>query len=175
MDKPVLIKPNLSHKDEILSFKKEMLDFGSDMDGTGALHRLDTVEEWLEMNKNLENKETVIDTWVECEQFAYLRKSDNKIVGMIQFRHYFNDFLENYGGHIGYSVRPLERQKGYAKQMLKDCMKICKEFGLDKILVTCDKNNIASKKTILANGGEYEKTVFFEPENIHLERYWIKL
>lgn len=174
MENLILIKPDISHKDQIESFKKEMLDSNSSIDGAGGLYRMDT-KHWLKVNKDCENRQTVIDGWVECEQFVYLRKEDLKIVGMIQFRHYFNEFLEKYGGHIGYSVVPSERLKGYAKNMLSECKKVCKSYGLEKILITCEINNIASKKVILANNGVYESTVYFEKEDIYLERYWIDL
>lgn len=94
---------------------------------------------------------------------------------MIQFRHYFNEFLEKYGGHIGYSVRPEERRKGYAKKMLSNCLNICKAYGLEKVLVTCIQGNVGSQRTILANGGVYESTIYCESDNVYLERYWIHL
>ncbi len=175
MDKCILIKPDLSFKNDIQSFRKEMLDAKSSMDGTGPLQRMGNIEEWLEFNKKCENEETVPKNWVICEQYIYVRKLDNKIVGMIQFRHYFNEFLEKYGGHIGYSVRPNERRKGYAKMMLADCLNICKSYGFEKVLVTCIQGNEGSKHTILANGGVYESTVYCEPDDVYLERYWINI
>ena len=94
---------------------------------------------------------------------------------MIQVRYYFNDFLEKYGGHIGYSVRPTERRKGYAKRMLGEALLFCKELGISKILVTCLSDNEGSRKTILANGGIYESTVKLPDSDEYLERYWIDI
>ncbi len=108
-------------------------------------------------------------------QYIYVRESDNKIVGVIQIRHYFNDFLEKYAGHIGYSVCPSERKKGYATQMLKLVLPECKRLGIDKVLVCCVQGNEGSKKTILNNGGEYESTVYLKERDVYLERYWIDL
>ena len=153
MGKCVLIKPELSFESDIQAFRKEMLDANSSMDGTGPLKRMNNIKQWLEFNQMCENKETVPENWVTCEQYIYVRESDHKIVGMIQFRHYFNEFLEKYGGHIGYSVRPDERRKGYAKMMLADSLNICKLYGLEKVLVTCIQGNEGSRRTILANGG----------------------
>jgi len=170
-----LIKPDISYEKEILSFRKEMLDANSSMDGTGPLKRMDNISEWLEFNHKVENKDTVPENLVIAEQYAYVRETDNKIVGMIQFRHYFNDFLEKYGGHIGYSVRPSERRKGYAKRMLSDCLKICKSYGLECVMISCIQGNEGSKRTILANGGVYESTVYCIPDDVYLERYWIRL
>jgi len=175
VDKCELFKPDFSFESDIQLFRKEMLDANSSMDGTGPLKRMDNINEWLEFNQRSENEETVPENWVTCEQFIYVRETDNKIVGMIQFRHYFNEFLEKYCGHIGYSVRPDERRKGYAKMMLSNCLSICKAYGLKKVLVTCIQGNEGSKRTILANGGIYESRIYCEPDNVYLERYWIHI
>ena len=174
MDKCKLIKPDISHEKDIFSYRKEMLEADSSMDGTGPLRRMDDVAEWLNFNAMAESEDTVPAGLVTAEQYIYVRETDNKIVGMIQFRHYFNDFLEKYGGHIGYSVRTDERRKGYAKRMLSDCLKICKAYGLKNVLITCIQGNEGSKRTILANGGAYESTVYCDQDGVYLERYWIR-
>ena len=89
-----------------------------------------------ETNKYL-NPATLPEGMVIATQFLCIRKSDNKLVGMIQVRHYFNEYLEKYAGHIGYSVRPSERRKGYASWMLNNIKPFCRSIGLDKILVCC--------------------------------------
>lgn len=175
MDELYLIKPDISLIDEITSYRREFLDENSSMDGCGSLKHFDNPQDWLDQNKSLENKDTVPENWAQSTQFAYIRKSDKVLVGMIQIRHYFNDFLEKYGGNIGYSIRPSERKKGYAKKMLCDCLPYCREAGLNKILMTCLNNNEGSRKTILANGGVYESTVFEPNDKVYLERYWIDL
>ena len=175
MEQLVLTTPTRQYCDEISAFRDEFLQDGSSMDGCGSLRRMENPSDWLEQIENLAKKETVPANWVVSTQFVYLRVSDNRIVGMIQVRHYFNDFLEKYAGHIGYCIRPSERRKGYAKQMLHDCLPYCREIGLTNVLVSCIDSNEASRKTILANGGVYESTVFEPKELVHLERYWIAL
>ena len=97
----------------------------------------------------------------------------NKLVGMIDIRHKLNEYLLNYGGHIGYSVRKSERRKGYATEMLKLALEKCKELNIKRVLITCDKNNIASACTILKNGGEFENEIIDGHEVT--QRYWINL
>lgn len=84
-----------------------------------------------------------------------------------------NEYLLSYGGHIGYSVRRSERKKGYATEMLKLALKECEGLGITKVLLTCDKDNIASAKTIIKNEGILENEV--QEEGGITQRYWINL
>lgn len=175
MEKLVLKIPTRQFSDQIMSFRQELLQSGSSMDGCGSLRRTENPEDWFREIESLSKKETLPANRVVSTQFLYVRERDDRIVGMIQIRHELNDYLKNYAGHIGYCVRPSERQKGYAKQMLHDCLSYCRKLGLTKVLVACIDSNEASRRTILANGGVYESTVL-EPEiAVNLERYWIDL
>jgi len=145
------------------------------MDGTGPLRRYEDMKEYLDVTNSFLNKDTLPENMVIATQFLCIRKSDSKLVGMIQVRHYFNEFLELYGGNIGYSVRPSERRRGYATWMLHNILPFCRSVGLEKVLVSCIDTNEGSRKTILTNGGVYDKTVNFKDSNVNLERYWIDL
>ena len=174
-EKVQLITPSTAYVEQILSYRQELLDNGSSMDGCGSLRCLENPNEWLEQVDSLSCTDTVPSNWVQSTQFICIRELEDKLVGMIQIRHYFNEFLEHFGGHIGYSVRPSERKKGYASKMLHDCLPYCKKIGLNKILITCLDDNEGSRKAILANTGKYESTVFEPEEKVYLERYWITL
>ncbi len=168
-----LVIPDETLCEEIRAYRQEMLDAGSSMDGTGTLRRQENPADWLAMNARFADPATVPEGWVQATQLVCLR--DNRILGMIQVRHRFNDNLRQFGGHIGYSVRPSERRKGVAAWMLNAVKPFCREIGLDRILVTCLTDNEGSRRTILKNGGVYESTVHEPQENVDLQRYWIDL
>ena len=105
-------------------------------------------------------------------------RSDGRLVGMLDYRHTLTDFLLRYGGNIGYSIRPSERCKGYAKEMLRLALAECKAMGAKKVLITCDSGNAASQKVILSQGGCLENAVPDESGLGHsgtILRYWITL
>lgn len=171
----ILIRPTSEYASQIIEYRQEFLDAGDSMDGTGPLRRFENPEEYIKICAEYEDTTTVPSHLVPATQFFFIRKSDNKLVGMIQIRHRFNDYLEKYAGHIGYSVRPSERRKGYAKEMLRMTLPFCREIGIDKVMITCVDGNIGSEKTILANGGVYEYTIHEPNENKDSKRFWITL
>lgn len=170
-----LTRPSVEYATQTLEYRQEFLDAGDSMDGTGPLRRMATPEEYIQTCLDYEGPLKVPSHLVPATQFFFIRKRDKRLIGMIQVRHCFNDYLEKYAGHIGYSIRPCERRKGYAKEMLKMTLPFCHEIGIDKVLITCIDGNIGSEKTILANGGVYEYTIHEPNENVDLKRFWITL
>ncbi|HAT4071759.1 TPA: GNAT family N-acetyltransferase [Clostridium perfringens] len=173
MEKIKLILPNLNFKNEIEEYKKEFILNGDNMDGCAGLGKIESFEEWIQILKDNSHIGTVRDGFVPSSTYMAIREADNKIVGMIDIRHFLNDYLEKFGGHIGYSVRKSERQKGYAKKMLELALEKCKELNINRVLLTCSKDNIPSMKTILSQGGVLENEVL-KGERITC-RYWIDL
>mgnify|MGYP002509841264 CR=1 FL=1 len=173
MDIIKLILPSEEYLDQVWAYRQECLDAGSSMDGCGPLRSNEGPEQWLADIRSYADPAAVPEGKVQATQFLAVRESDGRLVGMTQVRHYFNEYLEKYAGHIGYSVRPSERRKGYAKEMLRLALPFCKSVGLDRVLIACEPGNPASRRTILANGGVYECTVREPGKNIDLERYWI--
>jgi predicted acetyltransferase len=101
---------------------------------------------------------------------------DGKIVGRSSIRHDLNDHLKKVGGHIGYAVATPYRMKGIATEILKQSLAYCKDIlKLERVLVTCDEENLGSIKTILKNGGVYEDKVLAKSRTIYTNRYWINL
>ena len=174
MDEIKLLKPTMEYADDIMKFRQELLDVNSEFAGCGPLNNCSTTDEWLKIIDILENEETCPKGGVTSNSYIAIRLSDDKIVGIIDFRHHINHpILSVWGGHMGYTVRPNERRKGYSKEMLRQNLQNCRNYGLDKILVTCDCDNIASEKTIITNGGKFEKEVNVDDKKI--KRYWIQL
>ena len=171
----ILTEPSLEYEKQIASYRKEFLDCESSMDGTGELRKTDDPKVWIRRSGLYKAPDAVPEGLVQATQYRFVREEDRKIVGMIQIRHYLNDYLAQYAGHIGYSVAPSERRKGYATKMLKTVLPICGKLGLGSVLITCNVGNEGSKKVILNNGGKYDSTVYEPDEGKYVERYWIDL
>ena len=123
--------------------------------------------------ENLDTKEGNENGWVPDTTLFCLDKDRNIFVGAVNIRHYLNDKLLKTGGHIGNGVRPSERRKGYATAMIALALEECKKLGINKVLLCCNKDNIASAKSIIYNGGVLENEV--EEDGQIGQRYWISL
>ena len=106
--------------------------------------------------------------------FFLLDIERNILLGAVNIRHYLNDYLLQFGGHIGDGIRPSERRKGYATEMIRLALIECKKLGIDKVLMVCDKSNIGSAKSIIKNGGILENEFVDEDGEVN-QRYWIDL
>lgn len=121
---------------------------------------------------DLEMKEET-DRWVANSVFFCLDTERDIFVGAVDIRHRLNDLLLLTGGHIGDGIRPSERRKGYATRMIGMALEECRKLGIPRVLMTCEKTNIGSAKSILNNGGILEDEVLVDGK---LEqRYWIDL
>lgn len=106
---------------------------------------------------------------------TYWSTVENEVVGLISFRHVLNENLKEFGGHIGYEVKPSQRRKGYATKMLGLLLQTPRAKQIGKLLLTCAPNNIASNKTIVANGGVLTDTKFVDRINRDTNYYWITI
>lgn len=176
MDAIQLIKPTIAYADDILAFRREV-EAADDSDafaGCSSLENCTTVEEWLALLAERENPATCPNGSVPSNAYLAVRTSDSRIVGMIDLRHHIDHpILGLWGGHMGYTVRPSERGKGCAAEMLRLNLENCRLRGITKVLLTCSRENPASEKTILANGGVFEKEICVDGE--YIKRYWINL
>ncbi|MCI8498460.1 MAG: GNAT family N-acetyltransferase [Bacilli bacterium] len=164
MEKFYFEVPDTSRKKDALSYINEFYEYDSKINGVGGLHRyLDDYDGWL---KKLEEDYTRIpnEEKVPTRTYFLIRESDNRIIGMINIRLALNEKLKKSGGHIGYSIRPTERRKGYNKINLYLGLKVCQEYGIESVLMDADKDNPASWRTMESLGGKNIRE-FFDNEN----------
>lgn len=173
MEKVYLKAPSMEHKDAYNEMMTEWEEAGGRI-FPGIIRRNgNDYSSWLNMLEEYKHRETCPANLVPGDAY-FLVNEDSKLLGAISIRHYLSEQLFNFGGHIGYGIRPSERRKGYASEMLKLALEKCRELGIDKVLVTCDKDNIASARTIMANNGVLENELAEEDGNL-VQRYWIDL
>ncbi len=170
-----LTTPDVRLRDSLI---ETMIDFDeiTQMHGSGFWHVgegwPDTTEEGVAglveaLREFADPTVTLGDSLVHSDYFWITDGEPEQVIGFIAIRHTLNDFLLELGGHIGYSVRPARRGQGHATRALALGVQRAAELGIDRVLVTCDLDNEASRRTIERNGG------VLEDERKDKKRYWI--
>lgn len=164
------VLPSDNDRDNVLDFYREIEANGDECIGMGNYRDYDA---WLTGMQNRHTGKNLPEGYVR-ENF-YLCYEGECLVGVFSLKFTLTDFLLNYGGHIGYAVRPTARNRGIATQMLRQGLSLAKQFGFSEILCVCNEDNYASEKVILNNGGILENTLFDADEKVTVKRYWIRL
>lgn len=168
-----LVRPTYEYAEQVMQYKADMLANNDSFDGCAGLEKVGSFSKWLDFDDRLKKK-----GYVPSEVFLGVRLKDEKVVGIIDYRHPLSPFLLQYGGSIGYSILPSERRKGYGCEMLGLILPVCREFGESRVLLCCDKTNHASRQVIVKNGGILENEVEDGAglsECGIIQRYWIAL
>lgn len=162
-----IITPTLEHKQKAIEYKQEHFDNGEGMlKGSSWFHNYEIYEEWLNFIESLKNgKEPEYPPIT-----TYFGICNSNIVGMINIKH---KLTENWRENINYGVRPSERRKGYATEMLTLALNECRKVGLKRVSLSINKKNTGSAKAIIKNGGILESEYVEEDNGEIGQWYWI--
>ena len=163
-----LRRPTFADKETVLEMMAEFEQTQSAHDGGFWDAENFDYENWLETNLNKEMGINLPENRVPSIQFVLFDESGHAL-GFLNLRLRLNEGLLNYAGHIGYSIRPSERGKGYAKEALHQGLQVAKEKNIHRALVTCSTQTLPNPAAILANGGQLEDV------RNGTERYWIEV
>lgn len=158
MDKFYLEAPSIKRKLDIIDYLDEFYKHNSDLNGFGMLARISTDLGFEEALKRCLNMVDSAYSWAHnrcpSKVFLLIRKNDDRIIGNIQVRWGLTYEMLQYVGHIGYSIRPTERRKGYNKINLYLGLIEAKKLGIKDCVISCDATNVGSDKTMRALGGK---------------------
>ena len=167
--------PSMEYMEQGIEYIEEHINAGSNINGSGGLHRyLDNYQGWLEKLEQ-DRKCVPNEQRVPAETYYLVREDDNKIIGMINIRLVLNERLQQCGGHIGYGIRPSERNKGYNKINLYLALLRCQNLGIKEVILDCDSSNLASSGTMESLGGIRIDEYYSEQEQCQVWRYIINV
>jgi len=171
--------PSSKRKNEIIDYFDEFVMYNSDINGSGGLDKIlsgYTFEQALDRCLNMCNEEYAKKLGrCQAKTFLLIRANDNKIIGTINIRWNLTEKMKQFGGNVGYGIRPTERRKGYNKVNLYLGLIEDQKLGLDKVMLDCDVKNLGSDKTILALGGILKRTEVDPYNGILTNVYWINV
>ncbi|MDQ1914466.1 GNAT family N-acetyltransferase [Paenibacillus sp. GD4] len=165
-----LVRPSEEWREEYIAFYEDWNSSGEKMVPWVIAKEPYSFEEMLQY---LSDGEKETEGLVPHSTY-WLIDDDNQVVGVVNIRHRLNEKLLLRGGNIGYGIRPSARRKGHATRILSLALGITKAMGLDRALVTCDRSNEASARTIVKNGGKLDSEYVEDNGNVVL-RFWIDL
>ena len=175
MEELKLVKPNRDFKNQVLDMVQEFHDNNSIPYWSSWLKRFLEDYHWrLDHLKKSESEDTITDKrYVPGIQYVLVRELDNRVIWFINIRLKLNELLLQHWWHVWYSIRPKERKKHYATWQLFAILDIYEDLWVDKVLVTCDKVNVWSARTIQNCGWILENEIIDPEDWVLLQMYWI--
>ena len=173
MDEYMLVDPSKEYQNQYIDMITEWSATGEKM--VPFVLQFDCVDfdKFLQELVNLKMSNDLGTDKVNSSTYWMVNTASKKVIGAVNIRHRLNQSLLEIGGHIGYGIRPSERRKGHATRLLSLALVKANELGIKKALVTCDKDNIGSARTIINNGGILESEV--SVNELEIQRYWIEI
>lgn len=168
-----LVRPSKKYSKQLMEYRSAFLQIEEQPYGGSSLQNYTDFHEWLNKVNSQEKGENLPPNRVPATQFLSIKNGE--LMGLINIRHRLTPELLMESGHIGYSIHPAKRRKGYATEQLRLSLIEAKKLGLNKVLVTCDKENTASAKTIQKVGGVLENEVISTDGKEIVQRYWIEI
>ncbi|PFJ09666.1 GNAT family N-acetyltransferase [Bacillus cereus] len=168
-----LLKPTREYSEQIMEYQKVFSYAGEQPHGSSSLQNFASLDEWFEKVNIQEVGENLPSNRVPSSQFLSFEKGE--LIGFVNIRHRLNPELLLESGHIGYSVHPKKRRQGYATKQLKLALGEARKLELQKVLITCDKSNVGSAKTIQKVGGMLEDEVVSSHTGEIVQRYWVEI
>jgi predicted acetyltransferase len=168
---PILLRPPVFSDEEQARQAQEELA----LENFEFLFDLQPGTDWALYLARLEQGRLGIELPVDRVTATFLlAEAEGQVVGRLSIRHELNDYLAQFGGHIGYAVRPGFRRRGYATAILRQSLVIASGLGLERVLVTCDADNLGSAKVIESCGGALENVVLGDG-SVPKSRYWVEV
>ena len=170
-----LVIPTEKYKRKAIRYIKEHNRYHSEINGSGFLYMyINDYKGWL---KKLEQDKSIEANNLEVpsQTYFFIRAKDDEIIGMVNIRTKTNNRVANSFGNIGYGIRPKERRKGYNKINLYLALLECQKFGMEEVILSCKKDNIASSKTMKALGANFDREVYDEMQKTIIQFYKINV
>ncbi|MDR0283577.1 MAG: GNAT family N-acetyltransferase [Propionibacteriaceae bacterium] len=172
-----LVRPEAAYAGDIAAYRAETLAIEPSLHGGCELARYDDPAAWIAHCVAAGDPALVSPDWVPSDEWLLVDSGDpGRILGLVNIRRHLGvPAVAEHDGHLGYSVRPGERGRGLGQAQLCLALAKCRELGIDSVLLTCETGNEASRRTIIACGGVFERTTTEHEDGVdHLmERYWI--
>lgn len=176
MEKFYLEMPSLERKNQIIDYVNEFALYNSETNGMGSLRKIlegYTFEQALEMCLRMQDEEYAKKLGrCQSKTFLLIRENDDRIIGAINVRWNLPESMKQFGGNIGYGIRPTERRKGYNKINLYLGLIEAQKLGLNLVMLDCDVTNLGSVKTMQALDGKLERTEVDPSDGILTSVYW---